>query len=115
MKSYKPYLSLSKTAENYVLDVVLSAGKLQTVESIVQQEVVKGGKAYWGVILTLSTKTQLVNGPEAPILSTSEYIPLERSNQYKTIKCIVQQKPDKGEMGPPQDEESDIDFGDETP
>lgn len=112
MKNYKPYLSLSKTTENYVLDVVLAASKLQTVESIVQQEVVKDGKTFWGVIITLSTKTQLANGPEVPIFSTSEDIPLEISDQYKTIKCIVRQKVEKRKMGPPADEESDIDFGD---
>ena len=112
MKSYKPYLSLTKTIENYILDIVLSASKSQTIVSIKQQEVEKDGKKYWGVIITLSTTTQLVNGPEIPIFSTTVDVPLVTSQKYKTIKCIVEQAVSKGKMGPPTDEESDIDFGD---
>ncbi|MGQ7868534.1 hypothetical protein [Sunxiuqinia sp. sy24] len=110
MKSYKPYLSLSKTTENYVLDVVLTAAKKQTITSITQQEVNKGDKTYWGVIITVSTTTQLMNGPENPIFSTSASISLEKANEYQTIKCLVRQKMQESELGPPKDEESDIDF-----
>ncbi|KOH45773.1 hypothetical protein [Sunxiuqinia dokdonensis] len=112
MKSYKPYLSLSKTTKNYELGVVLSASKNQTVTSIEQEEVVKNEQAYWGVILTLSTQTQLVNGPDTPIFSSLVHIPLEKGEAYKTIKCIVRQKMEDDEMGPPPDEYTDIDFGD---
>ena len=112
MKSYKPYLSLSKTAEDYVLDVVLTTGKTQTIASITQEEIQKGGKAYWGVIITVSTTTQLMNGPENPIFSTSASILQEKANEYQTIKCLVRQKMQEGELGPPKDEESDIDFKD---
>ncbi|WP_299577903.1 hypothetical protein [uncultured Sunxiuqinia sp.] len=114
MKSYKPYLSLSKTAEDYVLDVVLTAGKTQTISSITQQEVKKGEKAYWGVIIELSTTTQLMNGPETPIFSTSVSIPLETASKYQTIKCLGRQVVAKGLMGPPPDEETDIDFIDSS-
>ena len=112
MKSYKPYLSLTKTIENYILDVVLSASKSQTIVSIKQQEVEKDGTKYWGVIITLSTTTQLANGPEVPIFSTTVDVPLVTSAKYKTIKCIVEQAVPKGKMGPPADEETDVDFGD---
>lgn len=112
MKSYKPYLSLSKTTKNYELGVVLSASKNQTVTSIEQQEIVKNEQAYWGVILTLSAQTQLVNGPDTPIFSSLVRIPLEKGEDYKTIKCIARQQMEDGEMGPPLDEDSDIDFSD---
>lgn len=112
MKNYKPYLSLSKTTNNYELGVVLSASKNQTVTSIEQQEIVKNEQTYWGVILTVSTQTQLVNGPDTPIFSSVVRIPLEKGEAYKTIKCIARQKMEDDEMGPPQDEDSDIDFGD---
>ena len=111
MKIYKPYLSLSKTAKNYELDVVLSSRNDQTIASIEQQEVKKGDKAYWGVIITFSTETQIVNGPEKPIFSTVAKIDLDKSIRYKTIKCIVRQKVEEG-CAPARDEESDIDFND---
>jgi hypothetical protein len=112
MKMYKPYLSLSKTTKNYELDVVLSSGKDQTITNIKQEEVKKNEKAYWGVIITLTAETQIVNGPENPIFSTTAKIGLDKSEAYKTIKCIVQQKVEEGECGPAADEETDIDFGD---
>ena len=112
MKMYKPYLSLSKTAENYELDIVLSCRKDQTVYCIKQEEVKTGEKVYWGVIIMVSTDTQLVNGPENPVFSTTARIPHERSERYKTIKCIVHQDVEMGEYGPAKDQDSDIDFDD---
>jgi hypothetical protein len=110
MKSYKPYLSLSKSVENYVLDVVFSASKLQTIASIQQQEIVVEGKAYWGVIITLSTTSQIVNGPDVPIFSTTADISFDKAGEYKTIKCVVRQVVPDGEVGPARDKETDVDF-----
>lgn len=112
MKSFKPYLSLAKTTVDFTLDVVLSGNKDQTITSIEQQEVKKNEQAYWGVIITLSSETQVVNGPDRPIFSTTVGIPLEKADKYKTIKCIVQQKMQEERLGPPADEETEIDFQD---
>jgi hypothetical protein len=109
---YKPYLSLSKTTKNYELDVVLSSRNDHTITNIRQEEVKKNEKAYWGVIITLTAETQIVNGPETPIFSTTAKIDLNKSETYKTIKCIVQQKVEEAECGPAEDEESDVDFDD---
>ncbi len=112
MKSYKPYLSLSKASSHYELGVVLNCSQDQTIASIEQQEISTETKKYWGVVVTLSTGTQLMNGPENPIFSSTVPIALDKSKSYKTIKCVVQQKVKEGEYGPAQDEETDIDFGD---
>ena len=110
MKIYKPYLSLSKTTESYVLDIVLSTSKEQTITSITQEEVTEGTKTFWGVIITLSTETQLANGPENPIFSTTVKVDLNKSKTYKTIRCIVHQTVESGKYKSAKDEESDVDF-----
>lgn len=115
MKKYKPYLSLGKTAQYFELDVVLSAARDQTITNIRQEEINKGGNVYWGVIITLSSETQLANGPETPIFSTTVQIDLDKPAVYKTVKCIVRQKFPEGQCAPPADEESDIDFDDGNP
>ncbi len=108
MKIHKPYLSLSKTTESYLLEVVLLTTKSNCITSIVQQEV--GGS--WGVIITVSDKIQIVNGPEYPVISTTVSIDLDKSETYQKIKCAVQQEVAEGEFGPAQPQESDIDFSD---
>ncbi len=112
MKTFKPYLSLSKTIDNYVLSVVLSVPKEYSVEKIEQQEIDTGEKQYWGVIITVSDKTQLVNGPDVQVLSTSANIDLDKSETYQTIRCVVQPRTTEDGYGPSEDESGDIDFED---
>ena len=112
MKTFKPYLALSKTIDNYVLSVVLSIPKEYSIEKIEQQEIDISGDKYWGVIITVSDLTQLMNGPDLQILSTSANIGLNKSVTYQTIKCVVQPRIASDGYGPAQDEESEIDFGD---
>lgn len=112
MKTFKPYLLLSKTIDSYVLSVVLSVPKEFSIEKIEQQEINTGTKQYWGVIITVSDKTQLVNGPDVQILSTFETIDLNKSETYETIRCVVQPRTLDDGYGPSQDEDGDIDFGD---
>lgn len=109
MKEYKPYLFLEKINNVYELNFVLRCSKQQTIESIEQEEIEIEGKKYWGVTVTLSTNTQLVNGPESPIFSSVVEIPQDADLECNTIKCIVVQS---GGSGNPASESSDIDFGD---
>jgi hypothetical protein len=111
MKTFKPYLALSKTIDNYVLSVVLSVPKEFSIEKIEQQEIDIDGNKYWGVIITVSDLTQVMNGPDLPILSTSANIDLDKAETYQTIKCVVQPRNVDG-YGPAQDENGDIDFED---
>lgn len=112
MKTYKPYLSLSKNAKKYELGVIVMAEKNQTITNIRQEEVKTGNDSCWGVIITLSDATQLVNGPENPIFSTTVDIPLDKSESYKTIKCYTQISVSEGKFGPSEGGNTSVDFGD---
>jgi len=111
MKTYKPYLSLSKTNEKYELEVIVSAVKDQTIANIRQEEIKKGNDLYWGVIITLTNTTQLVNGPENPIFSATVEIALDKSD-YKKIQCRTEIANSNGSYGPAEGGSSSIDFGD---
>jgi len=111
MKTYKPYLALSKgSSGNYTLDAVFQCPRTQNIVSITQQEIVQSGKTYWGVVISVSSDIQLMCGPELNVLFTSVEIESAASS-YGTIKCIVQQV-SSAEYGNPTDQETDIDFGD---
>lgn len=111
MKTYKPYLALTKgSSGNYTLDVVFQCPRTQNIVSIEQQEVIQRGKTYWGVVISVSSNIQLMCGPELNVLFAS--VELDASvSSYKTIKCVVQQSK-AGEYGGVDPEETDIDVGD---
>lgn len=115
MKTYKPYLSLSKSSAKYELGVIVTAVKDQTILGIRQEEVKKGNDACWGVIITLSDATQLVNGPENPIFSSIIDIALDKSASYKKILCSTEISVSKGKYGPAAGDNTTIDFGDSNP
>ena len=112
MKTYKPYLSLSKNTSKYKLGVIITAAKDQTITSIRQEPVKKGNDQYWGVIITLSDSTQLINGPENPIFSTSVDIALDKSAKYRKIQCCTEISFSDGKYGPPAESDTTIDFSD---
>lgn len=112
MKTYKPYLSLTKNTSKYELGVIVSAVKDQTIIGIRQEEIKKGKDSCWGVIITFSDMTQLVNGPENPIFSTNVDIALDKSAGYKKILCITEISVSNGKYGPPAGEGTAIDFED---
>jgi len=114
MKTYKPYLALTKgSSGNYTLDVVFQSPRTQNIVSIEQQEITQSGKTYWGVVISVSSDIQLMCGPELNVLYTS--VTLDASvGSYKTIKCIVQQTK-SGEYGGDEPEETDIDVLDGNP
>jgi hypothetical protein len=112
MKTYKPYLSLSKNAGSYLLAVIVNATKNQTITGIRQEEVKSGNDKYWGVIITLSDATQLVNGPENPIFSTNVEIALDKSTNYKKIMCSTEIPVSDGRFGPAAGGNTSVDFGD---
>lgn len=112
MKTYKPYLSLTKNTNKYELGVIVSAVKDQTILSIRQEEVKNGNDSYWGVIITLSDMTQLVNGPENPIFSTTVAIASDKSAIYKKIICSTEISVSGGKYGPAKGEDTSIDFED---
>lgn len=111
MKIHKPYLSLSKTNEKYELEVIVSAVKDQTIANIRQEEVKKGTDLCWGVIITLTDATQLVNGPENPIFSAIVEIAFDKSN-YKKIQCRTEISTSNGSYGPSEGGNTTIDFSD---
>lgn len=115
MKTYKPYLSLSKNSARYELGVIVTAVKDQTITGIRQEEVKNGNNSYWGVIITLSDVTQLVNGPENPIFSTAVDIALDKSARYKKILCITEISVSDGKYGPSAGDDTTIDFDDTNP
>lgn len=112
MKTYKPYLSLSKNTTTYELGVIVTALKNQTITAIHQEEIIKDNIPYWGVILTLSDATQLINGPETPVYSTTVAIALDKSAAYQKILCCTQIAVSDGKFGPSEGEDTTIDFGD---
>jgi hypothetical protein len=112
MKTYKPYLCLSKDAGTYLLGVIVTATKDQTITCIRQEEVKAGNDEYWGVIITLSDATQLVNGPENPIFSTNVEIALDKSANYKKIIYRTEISVTDGKDGPAQGGNTSIDFSD---
>jgi hypothetical protein len=112
MKSYKPYLSLSKNDKNYKLEVVILAGKDQTITNIRQDEVKKGNELYWGVILTLSDAVRLVNGSDNPVFSATIDIATDKSVNYKKILCCAEVSFSDGNYGPPASEDTAVDFDD---
>lgn len=112
MKTYKPYLSLSKKSNRYELEVIVSGLKNQTITAIQQEEIIKNNHSYWGVILTLSDATQLVNGPENPVYSTVVDIALDKSASYQKILCCTQIATSEGMYGPAEGGSTPIDFGD---
>lgn len=111
MKPNKPYLSLSKKTNKYELEVIVCAVKDQTITGIRQEKVIIGNDACWGVILTISDSTQLVNGPENPIYSATVDIGLDKSI-YKRIVVSTQISFSDGKFGPPTGDNSSIDFED---
>lgn len=115
MKTYKPYLSLSKNTTKYDLGVIVMAIKNQTITSIHQEEIKKGDQSYWGVIITLSDVTQLVNGPENPVFSTTVDIALEKSASYQKILCCTRISSSEGKFGPSEGGDTEIGFGDGKP
>lgn len=112
MKTYKPYLCLSKKSDSYELGIIVTALKNQTITSIHQEEIKKDNDAYWGVIVTLSDATQLVNGPENPVYSSNVAIALEKSASYRKILCCTQIATSEGRFGPEEGDDTTIDFGD---
>lgn len=112
MKTYKPYLSLTKNASKYELGVIVTAVKDQTIIGIRQEEVKKGKDFCWGVIITLSDTIQLVNGPEKPIFSATVDIALDKSVSYRKIICSTEISFPNSKFGPPAGENTSIDFGD---
>lgn len=112
MKTYKPYLSLSKSSTKYELEVVVTALKNQTITSIHHEEIIKDNQSYWGIIITLSDAIQLVNGPENPIFSTTIDIELDKSASYKKIICSTWISPSEGKFGPAEGGSTSIDFDD---
>ncbi|WP_423128552.1 hypothetical protein [Gaoshiqia sp. Z1-71] len=114
MKIFKPYLSLGKNTENYLLEVVFSTLRTKNIESIEQKEIVREEKTYWGVVVTLSSKIQAVNAPEPLILAASVNIDLTIPQKYRTIKCVIQQADETEELLKTSSvrEETDIDFED---
>lgn len=115
MKTYKPYLSLSKNSSKYELGVIVMATKSQTITRIHQEEIIKNNESFWGVILTLSDATQLVNGPESPVFSTTVDIALEKSASYQKILCCTRIASSDGKFGPSEGEDTEIGFGDGKP
>ncbi len=112
MKKFKPYLCLSKKDDSYELSFAVCCKSDQTIESIVQHKVEYNKKDYWGVIVTLSNQTQLVNSPQNPIYSSVVKIDPKNSLDFSTIKCIVMQSSIDDLLQPTQTEASDIDFSD---
>ena len=112
MKTYKPYLCLSKNAETYLLGVIVTATKDQTITNIRQEEIKSGDNKFWGVIITLSDATKLVNGPENPIFSTNVEIALDKSANYKKIICRTEILVTDGKDGPAEGGNTSIDFED---
>lgn len=112
MKTYKPYLSLSKSSKKYELGVVVTALKNQTITSIHQEEIKKDNQSYWGIIITLSDATQLVNGPESPVFSTTIDIALDKTASYQKILCSTWISPSGGKFGPAEGGSTSIDFDD---
>ena len=114
MKTYKPYLSLTKVTGKYELCAIVTASKGQTITGIRQEEVKSSGQPYWGVIITLSDSTELVNGPENPIFSTTVDIMLDKSVNYEKILCSTEIVLADGKYGPPAGEPTPINFDDTT-
>lgn len=112
MELFKPYLSLRKNDESYKLEFVVSCKGDQTIESIEQNEIKINNKKYWGVIVTLSNRSQLVNGTENLIFSSVVTIEAKKSIDYSTIKCIIMQTRIDDLLQPTQTEVSNIDFSD---
>ena len=115
MKTYKPYLSLSKgSSGDFKLDVVFQSPKSQNIVSIEQQEITQSGKTYWGVIISVSSDIQVICGPESNVLFASVSIASDTASSYQTIKCIVQvtSSLNEGQVGNPVGDETDIDFTD---
>ncbi|MFV0376158.1 MAG: hypothetical protein ACK5JD_02520 [Mangrovibacterium sp.] len=114
MKTYKPYLSLGKgSAGDYTLDVVFQSPKSQNIVGIEQKEIIKNGKSYWGVIISVSSDIQIICGPESNVLFASITIAGNLASTYKTIKCLVRvTKPLATGLDDPDEDETDIDFGD---
>lgn len=112
MKTYKPYLSLRKNTSRYELEVIVTSLKNQTITAIHQEEITKNNQSYWGVILTLSDITQLINGPENPVYSTTVDIALDKSASYQKILCCTQIATTDGKFGPAEGGNTPIDFGD---
>lgn len=112
MKTYKPYLSLTKKSTKFELGVIVTALKNQTITAIRQEEIIKNNIAYWGVILTLSDATQLVNGPETPVFSATVDIALEKSASYQKILCCTQISTSEGKYGPAEGDDTEIGFED---
>lgn len=115
MKTYKPYLSLSTKTMKYELGVIVTALKNQTITSIHQEEIIKNNQSYWGVIITLSDATQLVNGPENPVFSTDIDIALDKSASYQKILCCTRIAYSEGQLGPSEGDDTAIGFGDGKP
>lgn len=112
MKTYKPYLSLTKATGKFELCAIVTASKGQTITGIRQEEVKASGQPYWGVIITLSDSTQLVNGPENPIFSTTVNIGLDKSKSYEKILCSTEISFSDGTYGPPASDPTPINFND---
>lgn len=115
MKTYKPYLALTKRATDYLLEVVFQTTKDQNIVGVSQEEISKNGKTYWGVVIRLSSDIQLMCGPEENVISASVSIADVVAQQYKTIKCIVTSvRPIKDDLdfGGVKEEETDIDVTD---
>lgn len=112
MKTYKPYLSLSKSSTKYELGVVVTALKNQTITSIHQEEIKQEYNTCWGIIITFSDTIQLVNGPESPIFSTTIDIALDKSASYKKIICSTWISSSGGKFGPSEGGSTSIDFDD---
>lgn len=112
MKAYKPYVNLTQEEEQFKLGVVFAATKDQTIASIRQEQVMKDDKPCWGVIISISSATQIVNGPDIPVFSTDIDIALDKSLDYSKIVCFTEIITPDGRFGPQQGESTSIDFGD---
>jgi len=95
-----------------LLEAIVPSLKDQTVTSIRQEEVINGNDKCWGVIITLSDATQLVNGPENPIFSANVEIALDKSANYKKIICRTEISVSDGKDGPSEGGKTSVDFDD---
>lgn len=115
MKTYKPYLSLTKgSSGDYTLDAVFLSPKSQNIISIEQKELTQSGKTYWGVVISVSSDIQIICGPESNVLFTTVPVAGHIASTYKTTKCRVQviQSLTGTSLGDAEADDTDVDFDD---
>ncbi|PTN07378.1 hypothetical protein [Mangrovibacterium marinum] len=92
MLKYTPYLRLSQhESGHYELGFVFQADSKQTIIGIDQAPVTDDSHNYWAVTIRLSSRIEIVNGPDEPVISGTISIDSAVASQYTTIKCLIQQ------------------------